>query len=85
MTTQNEQSVLNAEQQAMQAVSQAEVATAAQSTGYATATPYEAENIANNAVVAADQSVYQQAFDAPATSTPDEAEQQATRAVEATE
>ncbi|MCO7189549.1 MULTISPECIES: hypothetical protein [unclassified Pseudoalteromonas] len=80
-----DQAVNGAEQQATQAVAQADADTAAQSTGYATTTPFEAEDVARNAVVAADQSMYQQAFNSPSNTTPDLAEQIATEAVEATE
>ncbi|KAF7781790.1 hypothetical protein PRUB_b1120 [Pseudoalteromonas rubra] len=85
MTNTTEQEVSNAEQQAMQAVAQADADTAAQSTGYTTSTPEQAEQVATNAVIAADQSVAQQAFTPPSAVTPEEAEREATQAVAATE
>ncbi|KID59046.1 hypothetical protein JF50_00900 [Pseudoalteromonas luteoviolacea] len=85
MTSTSEQEILNAEQQATDAVAQSDIDTAAQSTGYATSTPFEAERVARDAVVAADQAVYNQACNPSSSPTPEQAEQIATQAVADTE
>ncbi|MCG7534143.1 hypothetical protein [Pseudoalteromonas sp. OOF1S-7] len=85
MSNSYEQAVSDAEIHALEAVAKADIDTARQSTGYATATPDGAEEVATAAVIAAVQGDTQHGFNVPPGATPQSAEQIATEAVAATE
>ncbi|AQQ00802.1 hypothetical protein B0W48_13875 [Pseudoalteromonas aliena] len=85
MTQSTEQNVNQAEQQATQAVEYTDSAVAEQITGYATATPEQAEQVATDAVVNAINVTAAQLQDEAGYCSPEQAEQLATQAVAATE
>ncbi|WP_394391696.1 hypothetical protein [Shewanella woodyi] len=81
----SEKQVIAQEAFATEAVVDADIATAEESTGIYTTTPEQAELIARDAVIAADQAVAEQIGGNGSLLTPEEAERLATQAVVDTE
>ncbi|WP_394204175.1 hypothetical protein [Shewanella waksmanii] len=81
----SEKKVIAEEAAATQAVVDADIDTAEESTGFYTTSPEQAERIARDAVIAADEAVARQISGNGSILTPEEAERLATQAVVDTE